>query len=90
MDIYHDNFTEKRISSFACQNGFLKVVVLKGNGTDCNQRLPYILQTLIWRRVTRLNALMSVTFDFMCFLPLLVRVMRLHVIGAFSHKMKPE
>lgn len=53
MDIYHNSINSTRISSFACQNGFLKVVVLKGNGTDFDCRFPYIYQPqpfMIWRR----------------------------------------
>ena len=38
MDIYRDNINGRRISCFACQNGFLKVVVVNENGTNHDSR----------------------------------------------------
>ena len=34
MDICSDKIAERRISCFACQNGFLKLVVANENGTS--------------------------------------------------------
>ena len=51
MDVHHDHVTEKRITAFACQNGFLKMILVderNNNGKLCIMLSSQAVFHLCW------------------------------------------